>query len=51
MPVTGKGTLLRGLGGAVDLGEMAIARSDDGSVRIDASSLFDGGHHVVWHSL
>jgi serralysin len=46
MPVTGKGTLLRGLGGAVDLGEMAIARSDDGSVRIDASSLFDGG--ITW---
>ena len=46
MPVTGTGALQRGLGGPQGLGETAIARSDDGSVRIDASSIFGDG--ITW---
>lgn len=46
MPVTGTGQLQRGLGGPSGLGETAIARSDDGSVRIDASALFGDG--ITW---
>ena len=46
MPVTGSGNLQRGLGGASGLGETAIARSDDGSVQINASSIFGSG--ITW---
>jgi hypothetical protein len=46
MPVTGTGNLQRGLGGAAGLGEIAVARSDDGSVQIDASAIFGSG--IMW---
>lgn len=46
MPVTGTGSLQRGLGGTTGLGETAIARSDDSSVQIDASAIFGSG--ITW---
>ncbi|WP_322867750.1 nidogen-like domain-containing protein [Aquicoccus sp. G2-2] len=39
------GALITGLGGGMGFGETALARSDDGSVTIDASALFSGGLH------
>ena len=42
-PITGNGTLQTGLGGALGLGEIQIARSDDGAVQLDLSSVFEDG--------
>jgi len=43
MPVSGNGTAVAGLGGAQGYGETSLDRSDDGSLQIDVSSVFEGG--------
>ncbi|SER04088.1 calcium-binding protein [Thalassovita taeanensis] len=43
MPVTGNGVAQTGLGGAEGYGETAIPRSDDGSLELDLSGVFEGG--------
>jgi len=43
MPISGNGTAVTGLGGAQGYGETALARSDDGSLQVDVSSIFEGG--------
>lgn len=43
MPISGNGTAVTGLGGAQGYGETALARSDDGSLQVDVSSVFEGG--------
>jgi len=42
-PVAGNGAAVNGLGGAEGYGELALARSDDGSTQVDLSSIFEGG--------
>lgn len=43
MPVTGNGTAQTGLGGSAGYGEIAVPRSDDGSLVLDLSGLFPEG--------
>ena len=43
MPVSGNGTAVTGLGGEQGYGETKLARSDDGSLNIDVSSIFESG--------
>jgi Ca2+-binding RTX toxin-like protein len=41
--ISGNGTAVSGLGGVAGYGETQLERSDDGSLRIDASAIFEGG--------
>ncbi len=41
--VTGNGSAVTGLGGSAGFGELALGRSDDGSARVDVSSVFSAG--------
>ncbi|WP_457647264.1 nidogen-like domain-containing protein [Profundibacter sp.] len=43
MPVSGNGTVVTGLGGPKGYGEIAVPRSDDGSLQVDVSSVFTAG--------
>ena len=43
MPVSGDGTARTGLGGAAGYGEIMVPRSDDGSLRLDLSGIFQDG--------
>lgn len=46
MAAAGNSSVLRTLGGADGFGDIALPRSDDGSTRIDARSVFDAG--ILW---
>lgn len=41
--ITGDGTPVQGLGGALGFGETALARGDEGFAQIDASAVFEAG--------
>lgn len=43
MPVSGTGTVVRGLGGPRGFGEQEVARSDDSSVQLSLGAVFGGG--------
>lgn len=45
--ITGNGTAVTGLGGAAGYGETALARTDDGTVRLDAGALFESGFVIA----
>lgn len=45
--VTGNGTAVTGLGGAAGYGETALARTDDGTARLDATALFESGFVIA----
>ncbi len=46
MAVTGTGAAVRSLGGPIGFGALAVPRSDDGSLRIDARAVFETG--LLW---
>ena len=43
MTINGNGTAVTGLGGPAGYGETALTRSDDGSMQVDISSVFENG--------
>ncbi len=44
--MSASGSVMRNLGGAAGFGELAVPRSDDGSLRINATAVFQGG--LTW---
>ncbi len=43
MPIGGNGTVVTGLGGPKGYGEISLPRSDDGTLSVDVSSIFEAG--------